>query len=88
MKLLKKQKENKMKIFKIHHSQLNQSYPGTFLQCRCCGMEDTRASNGDVSWCSDCNAVEQGFETAYLGADGELYAEKDIDWEFETLVGV
>ncbi len=78
-----------MKIFKIHHSQLDPDDKGCTdaLQCDSCGEEGTYASNGDCSYCTECQTVEGDWTTLYLGLDGEVYPEHDVDWSGVACIG-
>lgn len=51
----------------------------TILICTSCGSEDSIVSNGDCGGCTECYSIEN-YETAYIGNDGEVYLDADVDW--------
>ncbi len=62
---------------KIHYLDLDEDSKD-FVICDFCG-EDSIISNGDCGGCENCGAIES-YSTAYLGKDGEIYRDKEIDW--------
>lgn len=62
---------------KIHHSELDPDAKDLLI-CDDCGS-DSIVSNGDCGGCSECYSIES-YSTAYLGLDGEVYKDSEIDW--------
>lgn len=62
----------------IHYTELDDDSE-TIMVCDACGSEDSIVSNGDCGGCTECYSIEN-YSSRYLGKDGNLYKDKEINW--------